>query len=70
MSAVGKVYLTIDKILVQIISVALGVFKWNVTVVLYKCHFIISYLKIVICILKSEEVRNLLISCKVLLTEK
>ena len=41
MSAVGKVYLTIDKILVQIISVALGVFKWNVTVVLYKCHFII-----------------------------
>ena len=35
MSAVGKVYLTIDKILVQIISAALGVFKWNVTVVLY-----------------------------------
>ena len=41
MSAVGKVYLTIDKILVQIISAALGVFKWNVTVVLYKCHLII-----------------------------
>ena len=47
-SPVGKVYLTIDKILVQIISVALDVFKWNVTVVLYKCHFIISYKKIVI----------------------
>ena len=42
MSAVGKVYLTIDKILVQLlISAALGVFKWNITVVLYKCHFII-----------------------------